>query len=82
MPTNLDATWRPLLEAISFAARAHRNQIRKDGQTPYAAHVFRVSLIVPWLFGIRDQTGRRFPCSPRPKLVATSQRCGAGPLTY
>jgi guanosine-3',5'-bis(diphosphate) 3'-pyrophosphohydrolase len=44
----------PLLEAIAFAARAHRHQIRKDGQTPYASHVFRVSLILRHVFGIAD----------------------------
>ena len=43
-----------LLEAASFAARAHRNQVRKDGQTPYAAHPFRVCLIVRHVFGIDD----------------------------
>jgi guanosine-3',5'-bis(diphosphate) 3'-pyrophosphohydrolase len=43
-----------LLEAVSFAARAHRHQIRKDGQTPYVAHVFRVCLIVRHVFGIDD----------------------------
>ena len=45
---------RLLLEAASFAARAHRNQVRKDGQTPYAAHPFRVCLIVRHVFGIDD----------------------------
>jgi guanosine-3',5'-bis(diphosphate) 3'-pyrophosphohydrolase len=45
---------RSLLEAASFAARAHRNQVRKDGQTPYAAHPFRVCLIVRHVFGIDD----------------------------
>ena len=45
---------RTLLEAASFAARAHRNQVRKDGQTPYAAHPFRVCLIVRHVFGIDD----------------------------
>ena len=43
-----------LLEAASFSARAHRNQVRKDGQTPYAAHPFRVCLIVRHVFGIDD----------------------------
>lgn len=43
-----------LLEAIAFAARAHRSQQRKDGQTPYASHPFRVCLIVRQLFGIDD----------------------------
>jgi guanosine-3',5'-bis(diphosphate) 3'-pyrophosphohydrolase len=50
----LDAAYRPLLEAISFAARAHRHQIRKDGQTPYVAHVFRVCLIARHVFGVTD----------------------------
>ncbi len=45
---------RQLLEAASFAARAHRHQIRKDGQTPYIAHPFRVCLIVRHVFGIDD----------------------------
>jgi (p)ppGpp synthase/HD superfamily hydrolase len=41
-------------EAVSFAARAHRHQLRKDGQTPYAAHPFRVCLIARQVFGIDD----------------------------
>jgi guanosine-3',5'-bis(diphosphate) 3'-pyrophosphohydrolase len=45
---------RTLLDAASFAARAHRHQVRKDGQTPYAAHPFRVCLIVRHVFGIDD----------------------------
>jgi guanosine-3',5'-bis(diphosphate) 3'-pyrophosphohydrolase len=48
-------TYRPLLEAISFAARAHRHQFRKDGQTPYVGHVFRVCLILRHVFGIDDR---------------------------
>ena len=43
-----------LFEAVSFAARAHRHQLRKDGQTPYAAHTFRVSLVLRHVFGIDD----------------------------
>lgn len=43
-----------LLEAVSFAARAHRHQIRKDGQTPYSAHPFRVCLVLRHVFGIDD----------------------------
>jgi len=43
-----------LLEAIAFAARAHRFQQRKDNQTPYASHPFRVCLIVRQLFGVDD----------------------------
>jgi (p)ppGpp synthase/HD superfamily hydrolase len=50
----LETTYRPLLEAVSFAARAHRHQLRKDGQTPYVAHVFRVCLILRHVFGIDD----------------------------
>src|SRR3954462_381480 len=46
--------FRLLLEAASFAARAHRHQLRKDGQTPYAAHPFRVCLVVPHVFGLDD----------------------------
>jgi guanosine-3',5'-bis(diphosphate) 3'-pyrophosphohydrolase len=43
------------LEAISFAARAHRHQLRKDGQTPHVAHVMRVCLIERHVFGIDDE---------------------------
>lgn len=43
-----------LLDAVSFAARAHRHQIRKDKETPYAAHPFRVCLVVRQVFGIDD----------------------------
>src|SRR5947199_8574177 len=43
-----------LLNAVAFAARAHRPQLRKDGQTPYVSHVFRVCLIVRHVFGIDD----------------------------
>jgi guanosine-3',5'-bis(diphosphate) 3'-pyrophosphohydrolase len=51
---SLDQTYRPLLEAVSFAARAHHGQLRKDGKTPYASHVFRVCLIVRHVFGLDD----------------------------
>jgi guanosine-3',5'-bis(diphosphate) 3'-pyrophosphohydrolase len=43
-----------LAEAISFAARAHRHQIRKDGLTPYVAHPFRACMTVRDVFGIED----------------------------
>lgn len=46
--------YRNILEAAAFAARAHRGQVRKDGETPYVSHVFRVCLIVRDLFGIVD----------------------------
>ena len=45
---------RSVLEAASFAARAHRHQLRKDGATPYTAHPFRVCLIVRHVFAIDD----------------------------
>src|SRR5581483_11387251 len=48
--------YRSLLEAASFAARAHKSQLRKDKETPYVAHVFRVCLIVRHVFGIDDPT--------------------------
>jgi (p)ppGpp synthase/HD superfamily hydrolase len=48
------ADYRALLEAVAFAARAHRHQLRKDGQTPYVSHVFRVCLVVRHVFGIDD----------------------------
>ncbi len=50
----LDATYRRLLEAASFAARAHDGQYRKDGETPYASHPFRVCLVVRDVFGFDD----------------------------
>jgi (p)ppGpp synthase/HD superfamily hydrolase len=50
----LEADHRLLLEAVSFAGRAHHHQLRKDKQTPYASHVFRVALIVRHVFGIDD----------------------------
>jgi len=46
--------YRHLLEAVSFAARAHHGQLRKDRQTPYASHVFRVCLVLRHVFGIED----------------------------
>ena len=46
--------FRILTSAVSFAARAHRHQLRKDGQTPYIAHPFRVCLVVRHVFGIED----------------------------
>src|SRR6516164_2465453 len=47
-----DSPERRLLEAISFASRAHQGQLRKDGKTPYASHPCRVAMIVRHLFGI------------------------------
>src|SRR5947209_16788114 len=54
MADSLEATYRPVLEAIAFAARAHQGQLRKDRQTPYVSHVFRVCLILRQVFGVED----------------------------
>jgi guanosine-3',5'-bis(diphosphate) 3'-pyrophosphohydrolase len=50
----LDPAYGKLLEAVAFAARAHRSHLRKDGQTPYVSHVFRVCLTLRHVFGIDD----------------------------
>ena len=49
-----DPTMQSLLDAIAFAARAHEGQFRKDGETPYHSHVFRVCLIARHVFGVED----------------------------
>ena len=49
-----DPALQRLLDAVAFAARAHRTQLRKDNATPYHSHVFRVCLIVRHVFGIDD----------------------------
>ncbi len=54
MSDSLQSAYGHLLEALSFAARAHQGQTRKDGRTPYVAHVFRVCLVVRHVFGIDD----------------------------
>ena len=54
MAETLESRYRPMLEAISFAGRVHRSQLRKDEKTPYVAHVFRVCLIARHIFGIDD----------------------------
>ena len=57
---SLESNHRPLLEAIAFAARVHQGQLRKDGRTPYASHVFRVCLIVRQAGNLtRESAGRR-----------------------
>ena len=43
-----------VLEAISFAARAHRHQLRRDNATPYAAHPMRVCFLLGSAFGVTD----------------------------
>ena len=46
----------PWQRAVSFAARRHVGQLRKDGQTPYFAHPVRVALTVRHVFGEPDET--------------------------
>jgi guanosine-3',5'-bis(diphosphate) 3'-pyrophosphohydrolase len=55
MAINPETAYRPLLEAVAFAARAHQGQLRKDGRTPYVSHVFRVGLVLREVFGIDDR---------------------------
>lgn len=43
-------------QAVSFAARAHQGQLRKDGKTPYFAHPVRVALVVRHVFAVEDET--------------------------
>lgn len=43
-----------MLQAISFAARKHAGQLRKDGCTPYVAHPMRVLTILIGAFQIDD----------------------------
>jgi guanosine-3',5'-bis(diphosphate) 3'-pyrophosphohydrolase len=43
-----------IFEAVAFAARAHKNQFRKDKVTPYFSHPVRVCLVVRQVFGFDD----------------------------
>jgi guanosine-3',5'-bis(diphosphate) 3'-pyrophosphohydrolase len=43
-----------LLRAISFAARAHQCQQRKDQVTPYVAHPMRVLTVLATIFHVKD----------------------------
>ena len=49
-----DESLTTLLRAVSFAARAHDGQLRKDNRTPYVAHVFRVCMVARHVFGLDD----------------------------
>ncbi len=44
-----------LMQAISFAARAHEGKYRKDCETPYVSHVFRVCLTLRHVFNVDDE---------------------------
>jgi len=44
--------WR---DAAAFAARKHSGQLRRDGRTPYFAHVVRVAMTVSETFGCHDE---------------------------
>jgi guanosine-3',5'-bis(diphosphate) 3'-pyrophosphohydrolase len=54
MAESLQSTYGKLLHAAAFAARAHHGQVRKDKETPYVSHVFRVCLVARDIFGISD----------------------------
>src|SRR5207249_469734 len=54
MAKNIEQGYRPLLEAVAFTTRAHQGQFRKDRQTPYVSHAYRVCMIVRELFGVAD----------------------------
>ncbi len=41
--------------AMSYAAWAHRHQVRKDHTTPYCAHVARVAMTVSNVFEYKDE---------------------------
>jgi (p)ppGpp synthase/HD superfamily hydrolase len=43
-----------VFQAAAFAARAHKDQKRKDNETPYFIHPVRVCLVVRQLFGFDD----------------------------
>ncbi len=43
-----------VLRAVSFAARRHGRQMRKDRETPYIAHPMRVMFILSHVFGVED----------------------------
>jgi guanosine-3',5'-bis(diphosphate) 3'-pyrophosphohydrolase len=43
-----------VFDAAAFAARAHKNPFRRDGETPYFSHPVRVCLVVRHLFGFDD----------------------------
>lgn len=50
-PAPIEPVWHG---AAAYAAFKHRHQIRKDGRTPYFAHLARVSITITGLFGHHD----------------------------
>jgi len=55
MPRKTGAPEAFFQEACGFAARRHRHQVRKDGATPYVAHLMRVALTTTIVFGCADR---------------------------
>jgi guanosine-3',5'-bis(diphosphate) 3'-pyrophosphohydrolase len=49
-------TGHPWQAAAALAARAHRDQLRRDGRTPYFSHPVRVAMTVASVFGCTDET--------------------------
>lgn len=50
------ASVRPMWQAAAaYAAWCHRHQLRKDGETPYVSHVFRVAMTIRDVFGCDDE---------------------------
>jgi guanosine-3',5'-bis(diphosphate) 3'-pyrophosphohydrolase len=47
-------TRHPWQDAAALAARAHRDQLRRDGRTPYFSHPVRVTLTVAVVFGCTE----------------------------
>ncbi|MBS0186446.1 MAG: bifunctional (p)ppGpp synthetase/guanosine-3',5'-bis(diphosphate) 3'-pyrophosphohydrolase [Planctomycetes bacterium] len=47
-----NALWR---EAAAYAARKHSAQFRRDGRTPYFAHVVRVAMTISEVFDCHDE---------------------------
>ncbi|SMF22643.1 HD domain-containing protein [Pseudobacteriovorax antillogorgiicola] len=43
------------LKAVTFAAKQHHGQMRKDDETPYIAHPVRVMTILSEVFGVDDE---------------------------
>jgi (p)ppGpp synthase/HD superfamily hydrolase len=53
MASRDESLWQ---RAAAFAARAHLHAVRKDGETPYVSHVFRVAMTIRHVFEFDDET--------------------------